>query len=189
MNHWQTQLRVLRRYHGLKQAVLAEMIGVDQATVSRWENGHQEPDLAGKKRMRDLLRKFSARLEVDISTLMSSPIVDRSLVDANFILRDVSNASIQIYKFDKPDVLGKNINSLRNDTKYEKLFNDYKRVMIKGEFTSLSGTFFSSTHKKWIRSYTVPVIISGEVHFLSDRIGIIPSQDQKPEFQINLLDI
>lgn len=58
-----------------------------------------------------------------------------------------------------------NINSLRNDTKYEKLFNDYKRVMIKGEFTSLSGTFFSSTHKKWIRSYTVPVIISGEVHF------------------------
>lgn len=37
------RLRRLRRSVGLKQAALAEMLEVDQATVSRWESGSQTP--------------------------------------------------------------------------------------------------------------------------------------------------
>lgn len=38
------RLRQQRRVLGLKQLVIAQEMGVDQATVSRWESGQQEPD-------------------------------------------------------------------------------------------------------------------------------------------------
>ncbi len=37
------RLKRLRRVVGLKQSALADLIEVDQATISRWENGGQTP--------------------------------------------------------------------------------------------------------------------------------------------------
>jgi transcriptional regulator with XRE-family HTH domain len=39
-------LERLRKAAGLTQAQLAEMVGVDQATVSRWEQGERSPMIA-----------------------------------------------------------------------------------------------------------------------------------------------
>lgn len=39
------QLKALRRKRGLSQAQLAELIGVEQPTVQRWESGKRMPDL------------------------------------------------------------------------------------------------------------------------------------------------
>lgn len=54
---WAEQIRCLRRTRLLKQAALAATLGVDQATVSRWERGRCVPDLAVQRRLRDLLRR------------------------------------------------------------------------------------------------------------------------------------
>ncbi len=39
------------------QEELAKMLGVTFATVNRWENGHHEPTMTQRRRIRDLCRK------------------------------------------------------------------------------------------------------------------------------------
>lgn len=39
------QLKALRKKRGLSQAKLAELIGVEQPTIQRWESGNRMPDL------------------------------------------------------------------------------------------------------------------------------------------------
>ncbi len=63
MVFWGNQIRRCRRLQGLTQAALAEKLGVEQATVSRWERGVHEPDLRLHRRLRDLL--FSASSQSD----------------------------------------------------------------------------------------------------------------------------
>ena len=54
---WAVEIRRLRRSKLLKQAALASVLGIDQATVSRWENGKAIPELGMQRRLRDLLRR------------------------------------------------------------------------------------------------------------------------------------
>jgi DNA-binding XRE family transcriptional regulator len=58
---WGAQLRRFRRLHALKQAALAAILGIDQATISRWECGVTTPDLANQCRLRELLRRVSVK--------------------------------------------------------------------------------------------------------------------------------
>jgi len=51
-------LRRFRRLHSIKQAHLAEMMGVSQGSVSRWESATHEPDTAQRER---LLAMIAAR--------------------------------------------------------------------------------------------------------------------------------
>lgn len=53
--HWQGQIRRFRKARGLTQAALAEHLGVEQATVSRWECGTHEPELGIQRRLRDMI--------------------------------------------------------------------------------------------------------------------------------------
>ena len=61
---WAMQLRRFRRAHALKQIVLAEMMGVDQTTISRWESGRQVPDFSMQRRLRDLIHKMPGAEDV-----------------------------------------------------------------------------------------------------------------------------
>ena len=55
MISWERVIIRYRHLNGLTQAAFGEMIGVEQATVSRWERGNQRPDLSIQKRLRTLL--------------------------------------------------------------------------------------------------------------------------------------
>lgn len=59
----ESPIRVWREYRGLTAAVLAEMLEVTPAHVSKLETGKGEPSIA-------LLRKLSAVLDVDIDSLI-----------------------------------------------------------------------------------------------------------------------
>lgn len=47
-----------RKAHAIKQAALADYVGVSQATVSRWERGIDQPNLGAQNRLRDLVSKM-----------------------------------------------------------------------------------------------------------------------------------
>ena len=48
-------LRVWRRQNNLKQAALAQLVGVSQAAVARWESGADSPSPGHLARLRDLM--------------------------------------------------------------------------------------------------------------------------------------
>ncbi len=50
-----TKLRIWRRSNGIKQEAMAVALGVTQATVSRWENGHDIPSIEIARRIMDLI--------------------------------------------------------------------------------------------------------------------------------------
>jgi len=52
--NWKTFVLRYRLRHGLSQMRMAELIGVAQRTVSRWERGEDHPSAAQQKRLRDL---------------------------------------------------------------------------------------------------------------------------------------
>lgn len=49
------ELAALRKKRGLSQAKLAEMVGVEQPTIQRWEKGKREPDLENLISLADAL--------------------------------------------------------------------------------------------------------------------------------------
>lgn len=57
MSAWDGLIRRYRRVNGLTQAALADLIGVEQATISRWERGNHVPDLNTQRRLRDLMAR------------------------------------------------------------------------------------------------------------------------------------
>jgi transcriptional regulator with XRE-family HTH domain len=58
------QVRKLRAALGLSQTELGNLLEVSQATVSLWENGHQDPANGHVARIRDLARERGVDLEV-----------------------------------------------------------------------------------------------------------------------------
>ena len=53
--------RALREHHGLSQGQLAELRGVDRASVSRYESGERSPRTAIAERYLDVLERLASR--------------------------------------------------------------------------------------------------------------------------------
>ena len=53
--------RALREHHGLSQGQLARLLGVDRASVSRYESGERTPRPSVAERYLDVLERLAAR--------------------------------------------------------------------------------------------------------------------------------
>ncbi len=81
----------LRREKKLTQEQLAERLGVNNRTVSRWENGHCMPDLS-------LLSLIAEELGVTVSELLNG----RRMTEQDMVaLRDSINAVLEISEKEK----------------------------------------------------------------------------------------
>jgi ankyrin repeat protein/DNA-binding XRE family transcriptional regulator len=60
--HWGDLIRELRRTCGLKQEVAAELFGVTQPTLSRWETGKSTPSVAIQARILGVVRREQDRM-------------------------------------------------------------------------------------------------------------------------------
>ena len=91
----------------LKQAAFAELIGVDQATISRWESGRQSPDLAMQQRLRDLMRRIDPGEEVLLRHWINASVGYTVLVDEDRVIRAASPSYCSIHGVSATEVLGR----------------------------------------------------------------------------------
>ena len=78
---------------GLTQSDLADMLDVDQATISRWERGAQMPDAPTQARLRDLLFRGRAISDARLVHLVRSASCRMYLVDAEGKFVAISDAA------------------------------------------------------------------------------------------------
>ena len=74
------RLRRVRAAIRLKQSALAELVGVDQATISRWESNAQAPDPSLQHRIFDILTPYRSD-DAALKRLVQSSIDCIHLVD------------------------------------------------------------------------------------------------------------
>jgi ribosome-binding protein aMBF1 (putative translation factor) len=56
-------IRKLRAKLNLSQQDLAKMLGVAFTSVNRWENGHHEPTIIAKEKLKELFKIHNIELE------------------------------------------------------------------------------------------------------------------------------
>lgn len=81
MSAWNDLIMRYRRLNGMTQSAFAELIGVEQATVSRWERGFHTPDLATQRKLRDLLVKRGISTDTIVMHRVRTSIVATKLAD------------------------------------------------------------------------------------------------------------
>lgn len=64
--NWATYARTARETAGLNKAALARRLGVDRATIHRWETGQTRPEDAG------LVQAFAAIFGLDLDEVLSA---------------------------------------------------------------------------------------------------------------------
>ena len=93
---WPSLVKRLRFMSSLKQADLAELLGVDPTTVSRWERNLCIPDTSVQKRVRDMLRRFEPA--ISRSFIEESPgLVAIGRMDAIGVIAAASRAAAAAY--------------------------------------------------------------------------------------------
>src|SRR5690606_31241240 len=103
---WGPQIRRFRRLRAIKQNALAEQLGVDQATVSRWESGRQMPDLGMQRRLRALMRGAEPRDEVLLKHWIDTALGYTMLTDAQRIIVAASPSFCVLHEVAPADIVG-----------------------------------------------------------------------------------
>ena len=108
MVDWKETVKLIRRRLYLKQAALADMIGVDQSAVSRWEAGAGEPNVRAQAALRDLLMRAemnsSQLAQLKLQVRLSEGLI---LLDKHARFQEGSNRLGLQFSRAKSDLMGK----------------------------------------------------------------------------------
>lgn len=65
--NWSKIIRDLRNKMLLSQTELADLLGVSFASINRWENGHNEPTIKIKRKIKELCQRENIDIDSTIS--------------------------------------------------------------------------------------------------------------------------
>lgn len=108
MNEYGRALRRWRRLRGVKQSHAAELLGVTQATLSRWERGyHPVPERAARKLARLLAAPLDSASDAGLRRLVESSSLPVHLIcDLSHRLLAVSPARLAAWQVDPTELRG-----------------------------------------------------------------------------------
>lgn len=91
-------IRERRRSLGLTQQALADLLDVDQGTVSRWERGVERPRPARVARLHDLIGRSDARHLARSLAMLRNDLLPATLLDARLVLTQGSGQAVRHYR-------------------------------------------------------------------------------------------
>ena len=112
--NWSSEIFRFRQQHSLKQAVFAEMVGVDQATVSRWEKGCHSPDSIMQRRILALIHRTPTQQQIHrylVRTALSAVV----LLDINRTIIAASARYCEAHGLSHANVIGLRVNPIYNE--------------------------------------------------------------------------
>lgn len=191
LEDWGAQLRRFRRLRALKQSALAEMVGVDQATVSRWESGRQSPDLGTQQRLRDLMRRIEPHQEVLLKHWIDTSVGYTVLCDENRIIRAASPSYCSIHGVSPSDVLGRSSLPVFTAELERALWQAMDQGFFEGEVASVRVVGRWNTHSGRQRGvggiavWTPVPLADGQIWRRIDRIALSEEQFETARRQQN----
>ena len=103
---WAQRVKDYRARNGITQQALAEDLGVDRTTISRWENGKDEPALVFRKRILAFAPTYAEGTIRGLVSFIDSLDGMATLLDANFrVLRTTRKHQLKL-GYDPSDLYG-----------------------------------------------------------------------------------
>lgn len=137
---WGAEIRRFRRVRAVKQTTLADMLGVDQATVSRWEGSRQVPDLGMQRRLRALMQGAGARDDVLIRHWVEHAVGEAALLDASRTLVVGSATFIARHGIDVPTPANLSLLGMFSEELDRAWWHAVERGFFEGEVASVTVT-------------------------------------------------
>lgn len=137
---WGAEIRRFRRLRAVKQTTLAEMLGVDQATVSRWEGNRQEPDLGMQRRLRALIQGTGTQDENLLRHGVEASVGDTVLIDASRTLVTASATFLARHGIDAIAAPGLSTTSMFSEELDRAWWYAVERGFFEGEVASVRVT-------------------------------------------------
>lgn len=106
--NWARRIKEYRKLAGLTQEAFAEDFGVDRTTVSRWENGRDEPALVYRKRLLSLTPTRDEGVTSGLIRFIDSLDGYATLLDKDFRVLRTTRLHQRTLGYDPADIYGHN---------------------------------------------------------------------------------
>ena len=116
---WPKALRDYRRRHRLTQAALAETLGVDPTTVSRWERGRDQPALGIVRRLNSLVLPCTSDVERALKVLIDTTGTIAVLYDSRYRMLRSSAKHRELLGMDASELYGKPFKRFQSQSQAE----------------------------------------------------------------------
>ncbi len=103
---WATLVRAFRRTQRLTQQEAAQLLGVSQPTLSRWESGRQVPDSRTRRRLRELMETLTGVRRRLLEAIVTQSPVPQVLMDGDLRVLGLSEPFARLLGRPVGDLVG-----------------------------------------------------------------------------------